>query len=117
MNLQKSLDMFRLGGGVFLNLVFSYLYPGLTASYVGYVALKHPDNIALKIFANICAVTIPFSMKNRTGRMLLADRTLIRVLGVFATPLTAYISAVLSFSLIVFPSMLRFWSWMPFVHK
>lgn len=102
-------------GSLLAFIVFTYLFLGIGASYVGWAALKSADSEFLKFSALAFSLGIPFSLRRKSFEIVQQDPSFIKLPSIRASrwvPFPVFITSVL---FVVFPELMTYWSWMPFV--
>lgn len=102
-------------GAIILFLFFTYLFSGICASFLSWAVSKDSDSDFLKIVSLVSATGVPFSLRSKAVVMCARDNFYVRMPSVIATLYYPYFVFIISFVMYIFPSIMRFWAWMPYV--
>ena len=102
-------------GGVLLIILFTYLFTGISASFLSYATIRSGNSTFLKCASIAIALGSPFALKDRTRSLLRLNAESINIPSVFASIWFSYTALITSFLILFFPELMRFWNWMPFV--
>lgn len=102
-------------GAIFLIFIYTYLFSGICASFLSWTISEHENSFFLKVTSLTLASGIPFSLRRKAINMLSQDYSYSRVPSVMAVLYFPFLVFVISIIMLVFPSIMKFWSWMPYV--
>ena len=103
-------------GGLILLIIFTYLFTGLSSSFLSYGISINSDSFLFQSFTIALALGTPFALKDRAGDILRQDVNSIDIPSVFACPWLPYTTSCTSLILLLEPAMMKYWWWMPYVN-
>jgi len=103
--------------GLLLITLFTYLFTGISASFLSYAISKNVNSDILKSLVIAISLGTPYALKDIVGKMAMQDdESIISTPHIFAAAYIAYTTTIASFSLLFFPEYMRFWYWMPYIN-
>lgn len=103
---------------IFLSFVtMTYLIAGISASMLSWAIERYPDKMFMHVFASLGGASIAFSLSRKAGLVGKQDeRYHIKTYpGIIGSMFVNYPVLIISILLAIYPSLTKYWSWMPFV--
>lgn len=97
-------------------LIASYLFIGISMSYMDWATARHQDSVFIKIFSVSLGTSISLSLRQKSIKMISQEPVVQYVPSILAALWIPRVVALFIVLILIFPKLDKYWSWFPYVH-